>query len=189
VLTYDFEGKAYWNGERIPRVTEIIRLIAPRNWDVDDYFLHKGTLVHRIIQWKIEGSLDESSVDPLLKNYLGAYQQFTDDVFLFMTKKTEVSFYSPKYKFCGRADLLAMYGHYLSVFDLKSGSPHEGDRYQTAAYLFGLKDAGFPCWRAFDLYLKKNGKYSLVEQKNPTSLFNTFKLGLKKWREENGSIA
>lgn len=185
MITYNKHGHAFWFGKRVPRVTEIVRLIAPRNWDVDEYFLNKGKLVHRIVQWKTEGILDESSVDPLLKNYLGAYQQFTDDAPWFSTRKTELSFYSRKYGFAGRVDLYAMYLHYMSVFDIKSGQPHEGDQYQTAAYLFGLKDSGFPCWRAFDLYLNKRGNYKLIEQKNPTSLFLKFMDGIKKWKEAN----
>lgn len=185
MLTYNESGLAFWDGIRVPRVTEIVRLIAPRNWDVDEYFLRKGRLIHTIIQWKTEGCLDESSVDKQLMPYLGAYQQFADDAPFFRNPKMEISFYSRKYGFCGRADIYAQYSHYMSVFDLKSGQPHEGDQYQTAMYLFGLKDAGFPCWRAFDLYLNKRGKYRLIEQKNPSILFNKCLLELKKWRREN----
>ena len=184
MLTYNAQGYAYWNEKRVPRVSEIVRLIAPRGFDVDEYFLRKGTLIHRIIQWKIEGCLDLSSVALQLMAYLRAYQQFTDDAIGFKTHKTERSFYSKKYGFCGRADIYAEFNGYLSVIDIKSGQPHEGDQYQTAAYLFGLKDAGLPCWRAFDLYLNGKGTYRLIEQKNPTSLFQKFLGGVKQWQME-----
>ena len=184
MLTYDDKGRAYWDGGRVPRVTEIVRLIAPRSWDVEEYFLRKGRLIHTIIQWKTEGCLDESSVDSQLMPYLGAYQQFTDDAPFFKTIKTEVSFYSRKYGFCGRADLYANFKGYNSVVDIKSGQPHEGDQYQTAAYLFGLKDAGFPCWRAFDLYLNKKGTYKLTEQKRPSVLFAKFMQGVREWKPQ-----
>jgi hypothetical protein len=117
--------------------------------------------------------------------YLDAYKLFVSDNGSFLPIQTEVPFYSEKYGFCGRVDLRAHCGGYVSVVDLKSGQPHDGDRYQTAAYLFGLKDAGFPCWKAFDLYLTKRGKYKLIEQKNPTNLFLQFMGGVRKWREEN----
>ncbi len=185
MLKYNDQGQAFWNKERVPRTTEIVRLIAPRNWDVDEYFLRKGRLIHLICQWWLEKSLDESSVDPLLIPYLDALKHFMADLDIYPEGLgTEISFYSRKYGFCGRADLYLRIYNYLSVIDIKSGQPHEGDKYQTPAYLFGLKDAGFPCWRAFDLYLKKTGKYSLVEQKQPSILFNKFMQGVRQWQTE-----
>lgn len=184
-LTYNDQGHAFFKGERVARVTEIVRLIAPRSWDVDEYFLRKGRLIHTIIQWKEEGILDESSVDQNLIPYLNAYQDFSCNQLNWAPEMIEKQFYSKKYGFCGRVDIYVQFQGYMAVIDIKSGQPHEGDQYQTAAYLFGLKDAGFPCWRAFDLYLNKKGKYKLIEQKNPSSLFQIFLGGIKKWREAN----
>ncbi len=184
MLTYDEQGRAFWDGERIPRTTEICKVLAPRTWNVKEYSLNKGRIIHLITEYEDQGVLDDSSVDPILGGYLDGYRRFKVDT-NFIPTHTEYQFYNRKYKYSGRVDKYGPLFGYMSVVDVKSGAPHEADQYQAPAYLFGLKDNGFPCWRAWDLYLKATGTYSLVEVKSPTGLFMKFLEGLKKWREEN----
>lgn len=181
MIEYDDQGRAYFNGKRVPRTTEICALLAPRAWNVDEYSLHKGVLIHRITEWEDTGELDESSVDEQLAGYLAGYRQMKIDTG-FKVMETELQFYSKRWGYCGRADKYGELFSYFSVLDIKSGAPHDADKYQSAAYLFGLKDAGFKVWRAWDLYLKPTGKYRLEEQKRPSELFNTFLVGVKLWK-------
>lgn len=184
MITYDEKGRAFWNGERVPRTTEICAILAPRGWNVGEYYLNKGRIIHLITEYDDQGVLDEDTIDPALIGYFEAYRKMKVDTG-FKVIKTELKFYSKRYGYCGRVDKYGELFSYLSVLDIKSGAPHEADQYQSPAYLFGLKDNGFKAWRAWDLYLKTNGTYRLIEQKQPSILFNKFLGGIKKWGEEN----
>lgn len=187
MLTYDDQGRAFWNGGRVPRTTEICRLLAPR-WEADEYYLHKGRLIHLITEWKDSGELDESSVDPNLAGYLEAYRRFKK-VTGWRTLKTEISFFHRKYFYCGRADKYGDFNgrSWVWIIDVKSGQPHEADELQAPAYLFGLKSQGYDGGKCADLYLRENGTFRFVEVKNPTDKFLKFLTGVKKWGEQNGS--
>jgi hypothetical protein len=186
MITYDSEGRAYFNGERVPRTTEICALLAPRGFDPGPYYKHKGTLIHRITEWEDSGELDESTVDPSLQGYLDAYRRFKEEN-SFRIISREYKFFHPKYRYCGRVDI---YGYFYTrewnwTVDIKSGQPHESDLLQSPAYLFGMKADGHSASRCGDLYLRENGTYRFEEVKSPTEKFLRFLTGLKKWREEN----
>lgn len=188
MITYDDEGRAYWNGERVPRTTEICALLAPR-WPADEYYLRKGSLIHLITEWEDTGELDESSVDPNLQPYLEAYRRFKRST-NWHTTFTETKFFHEKYRYCGRADKIGQFGitartKWIWVIDIKSGTPHEADRLQAPAYLFGLKNHEIPVQRCGDLYLNSSSMFRFVEVKNPTEKFLRFLTGIKKWREMN----
>ena len=189
MLTYNEAGQAFWNGKRIPRTTEVCKLLAPRGWEVDEYYLRKGRIVHLILEWEDSGELDESTVDPNLKGYLQGYRKFKIDTG-WVPLYRETKFYSLKYGFCGRADAVGSFlkKRWIWCLDFKTGQPHESDLYQAPAYLFGLNGHLIKPQRCGDLYLQANGTYRLVEVKNPTDKFLKFLTGIKKWREEqNGS--
>jgi hypothetical protein len=191
MITYDSEGRAFWNGERVARTTEVCSFLAPRSWDAGEYYKHKGTLIHRITEWDDTGELDESTVDPNLQGYLEAYRKFKKET-SWRRLGAEIQFFHPVYKYCGRADRIGWFlrdrGKWNWVIDIKSGQPHKADLLQSPAYLFGLQ-AGqatiISIRKCGDLYLKSNGSYRFEEVKNVTAKFMTFLGGLKKWREEN----
>ena len=187
MLTYDDQGRACWNGERVPRTTEVCALLAPR-WLAGEYYLRKGTLIHRIAEWEDTGELDESSVDPALVGYLEAYRKFKAATG-WRTLASEQKFFHEKYLYCGRADRVGVFDtkKWVWTIDLKSGQPHEADKLQAPAYLFGLKSQGYDTQKCADLYLKANGSYRFVEVKNPTAKFLQFLTGIQKWREQNGN--
>jgi hypothetical protein len=156
---------------------------------VDEYYLRKGRLIHLITEWEDLGELDESTVDSKLQGYLDAYRKAKKELKMVpLTRETK--FYSHKYGYCGRADILAQLlpKSWIWVIDVKSGTPHKSDLYQAPAYLFGLKDTAswIPPNRCADLYLRSNGTYRFEEVKNPTEKFLKFLIGLKQWRKENG---
>ncbi len=183
MLTFDpIKHHYFWNGARVPSTTEICSILAPREWSIDEYYLEKGRLVHLITQWDDEDVLDESSVDANLGGYLRAYRKFRNDISFFPVH-IETLFYHPA-GFSGRPDRWGLLKS-NSVLDLKTGDKHDADKFQAAAYLFGMKAMGHKTERAWDLYLRKNGTYRLEEIKQPTKLFLEFCGGIKKWREEN----
>ena len=186
MITYDSQGRAYWNGKRVPRVTEICQLLAPRFY-TDEYYLRRGRLIHLVTQWDDSGELDESSVDPNLTGYLESYRKMKKEM-KWVPSVREFPFYSEKYGFCGRLDALGKFMQWKTwnwILDIKSGQPHESDNYQGPAYLFGSKGSGIEAQKCADLYLRADGTYRFREIKNPTGIFIQFLVGLKKWREEN----
>lgn len=186
MITHNEQGQAFWNGIRVPRTTEITKILAPRSWEVDEYYLRKGRLIHLITEWEDSQELDEDSVDPNLMPYLIAYREFKA-ITGWQPWRREVSFYHEKYEYCGRADAYGSFDthRWNWVIDIKSGSPHPSDLLQAPAYLFGLKSIGVPVEKCADLYLRKNGTYRFQEIYNPTKKFQEFLGGLRKWREEN----
>jgi CRISPR/Cas system-associated exonuclease Cas4 (RecB family) len=172
------------DGVRIPSVTDICRFLAPRSWEVDEYYLKRGRIIHRITEWSDQGVLDETSVDKSLDGYLGAWQEFCNHTG-FKRDHIEEIFIHHKYRYGMRIDGHGMMGKYPSVCDIKTGVPHESDLLQVPAYLFGLKENKIPTEKCFDVYLRSNGTYRLEEVKNPTNLFLKFLTGIPKWREAN----
>lgn len=184
MLTLDDQHR-YWMDEvRIPSVTEICRFLAPRSWEVDEYYLQRGRIIHRITEYSDQGVLDETSVDKSLNGYLGAWQEFCNHTG-FKRDHIEEKFYHPKYRYGMRIDGHGMMGKYPAVCDIKTGIPTPSDLLQGPAYLFGLKANGIPTEKAFDVYLRSNGTWRLEEIKDCTARFLTFLGGLKKWREKN----
>jgi len=185
-LVYDSNGRAFFNGERIPRTTQICALLAPR-WPAHAYYLRKGKLIHLITEWEDSEELDESSVDPNLFGYLEAYRSFKR-ITRWKTLQSEISFFHEKYRYCGRADKIGFFDSKWNwVIDIKSGQPHESDKLQAPAYLFGLKSQGEKVERCGDVYLGSDGTFKFVEVCDPTERFLKFLAGLKKWRENGNS--
>lgn len=184
MVTFDETNHFYfWNGARIPGTTEICKILAPRSFPVETYYLKRGEIIHRITEWSDQGILEPSSVDPSLDGYLGAWQEFCNHTG-FKRDHIEKYFVHPKYLYGMRIDGHGMLFGYPSVCDIKTGQPHESDLLQCPAYLFGLRANGILTERAFDVYLKSNGKYRLEEIKRPTEKFLTFLGGLKQWEME-----
>ena len=181
MLTIDDQHQYFWEGARVPGTTEVCAVLAPR-WNVGEYYLNKGGIIHLITDYEDHKELLEESVDPLLAGYLAGYRNFKA-VTGFKVHKTELQFYNRKYAYAGRVDKYGELFNYMGVLDVKSGAPHEADTYQAPAYLFGLKDNKIPCWRAWDLYLRSNGTYRLEEVKNATHRFMEFLGGIKLWQQ------
>ncbi len=187
MLIIDDQHRYFWNERRVPSVTQVIRLLAPRTFEVDDYYKNRGIIIHTICHWEDTNELDESSVDELLIGWLRAWRKFKSDTGFIITR-AEHSLYHPKYGYAGRIDRYGMLNESLVVVDLKTGQPHPSDLLQAPSYLFLLRANKIKCEKAFDLYLKSNGKYRLEEVKNPTEKFLQFQNGIKKWRENNGNM-
>jgi hypothetical protein len=185
MLTYDDQGRAFWNGERIPRVTEICSLLAPRYF-TDEYFLNRGRIIHQITEWEDTGELDESTVDLNLSGYLEAYRAFKQATG-WKTLLSEIKFFHEKYRYCGRADRIGFFHNpkWKWTLDIKSGQSHEADELQAPAYLFGLRSSGSLTQKCGDLYLRPNRTYRFSEVKNPTEKFLKFLTGLKEWKRLN----
>ncbi len=157
-IQFDEKAHKYLvDGCEFPSVTTILRDLGFVNVDFfTDYGRARGKLVHRIIHWHIEGTLDPSTVDPALQGYLDAWTRFESETG-FVSTETEKPLGSVLHRFCGTPDYIGMLNKGESIIDCKTGSVSPWTGLQLAAYEIL---AGRPMKR-FALALKEDGKYSL----------------------------
>lgn len=114
----------------MPRVTEIVRTVAPA-WQCDEWYLQRGTACHLAIALMLKGQLDWASVDPIIEGRVRAVQRFVKDVDatpLFIESKITGSGYE------GTPDLVALIGGFRCVVDWKGGAIQPAAQLQLAAY-------------------------------------------------------
>lgn len=163
-----------WTG--VPSVTTILKDMGFVDASFfTDYARERGTLVHRIIHWYCEGTLDECTIDDVLLPYFNAWLAFETDTG-FISTETERPLASDLWRFAGTPDHIGMLNGRESVIDAKTGAiyPHVG--LQLAAYEVL---AGRPL-RRFGLQLKEDGRYSLKEFKDRQDA-QIFKAALACW--------
>lgn len=174
-------------GVQIPSVTQVL----PYNYrGNNEDAKQKGSYVHRMIEFKAKGVLDEETLDPQLKPYLEAYKRLLNE-----------------YRLTG-------------VMDIKSGSPHPCTELQLAGYRLladeGIPihpDLVYPCLevafyhpqyrfagtidilaeghQAMAVYLKDNGKYQVQDHtkdlRKNKQIFLSF-LTTFIWKKERGLL-
>jgi len=141
------------NGIVLPSVTQVIR---DNRLSSDFAFVSAadmemawqlGHAVHVATHYNDEGTLDGATVDPIVRPYLKAWQQFVADRRIrFVALEQRVA--DSVYQFCGTVDRIGVLidnptaGELL--IDLKTGSPAAaGANYQTAAYAHLVRS--LPC--------------------------------------------
>lgn len=183
------------NGRIYPGVTSIIQSVgltpdfSKIPPEVLDYKRMLGTEVHKIIDLDLLDNLGE--YDPVLEPYVNAWRQFREDMKIRLIE-TETPFFSAKYGYCGKLDLLAEFnGKETGLFDFKTTSVISMMSVgpQLAAY-----DAGYREWKGmtkskpykrFAVQLKGNGKYKLYPCENPNDL-NVFLYAVQIYHFKEG---
>ena len=98
---------------------------------------HRGSTVHKALEYKVQGILDEESIDPKIQGYLDAYHRFVDEAG-FECLEVERSVWSPTHRFAGTLDQFGtLKGDYTAIVDTKTGAL----QWQTATQLTGYDDA------------------------------------------------
>lgn len=144
-LAFEEQGHIYMlNGVVLPSVTQVIR-----DNRLSSDFAHVsaadleiarqlGQAVHIATHYNDEGTLDDASIDAVVRPYLNAWRQFVAERRLqFVALEQRVA--DPVYQFCGTVDRLAVLADNPAagelLIDLKTGNPAAaGANYQTAAY-------------------------------------------------------
>ena len=128
-LTFDQEKHLYYlDGRPIPGVTQVIRYFIPA-WRCDPWYLERGKAVHAAIALHIQGTLDESTIDPQIKGRVDALKRCLLDC-LMDPFKSEWMMASERYRFAGTLDCVT-YGGF--VVDWK-GSIDLASKVQLGAY-------------------------------------------------------
>jgi hypothetical protein len=165
-FTFDESTHTYTleNGVVLPSVTTVLKAEGYYG-DAVKYFTEfsrdRGTYVHKIVQYHLEGCLDVDSIDAALMGYYEAWLKFECES-TFKPTIIETSMVSDRIGFAGTPDLIGTFSNHESIIDIKSGIVGPVVGLQTAAYeILYSKRA-----KRFSLQLKSNGNYSLMEYTN-----------------------
>lgn len=184
-LAFDPEKHEYRLGERrLVSVTQALSLVDDRR--KDPYFLQRGRFIHLACELWDKGELSEETLDSAILPRLEAWKSFRADTG-FTPRLIEQRLFHPIYLYGMTLDRQGPLNGADVLIDIKS-SPAPVDVLQNAAYWAGLmaQDPPIPTKKAFDVYLKDNGKYSLVETKFLRRDFLTFLaiLTAYRWKEK-----
>jgi|ERR1700761_63512 len=109
MLTFDPEKHHYfWNGKRVPGVNEIIKTVGlGRNYEsVDSFYRDRGIATHKAIQLYLKGTLDESTLDPVIVPYFNQAKTCIDKNLKGTKYEAEVMKYSEFHEYAGTLDLV-----------------------------------------------------------------------------------
>lgn len=153
------------NGDQVwPSVTQTLvdGGFIDRTW-FTEYACNRGTLIHRIIQWHLEGCLDIDTIDPALLPYYAAWLKFEQD-----TGYQAIEIEKPRineiWKFGGIPDNIGVLNGHSIILDIKSGALMPATQLQLAGYrsLIGNPTVS----KRFALQLTNAGKFKLTEFKD-----------------------
>lgn len=177
------------DGVVMPSVSQIIKPLAgldrvPQN--MLQVAQMRGTYVHKCIEWLIDGTLDESSVDAGLMPYVDAFRRFRDHHAFRPIAQECITTHVPLW-YAGRIDLLAEMGGDLWLIDYKtSNGQHAHYGCQLAGYDFALRSNGVHVARRACLYLSQDGSWALREYNEDSHLRGFLAcLGIRQWRAEH----
>ena len=150
----------------------------------DPWYLLRGQYVHKATELYDKNELDESTVDERITPYFNGYLKFRKDTG-FEPIYIEQPLFHPQYFYAGKLDRIGPIHDHHVLIDLKSGAKVKVDELQGAAYWELCRANNIPIKKVFDLYLRDDGNYSLVEIEKPKLLLPIFLAALKcvQWRE------
>lgn len=185
MLTFDEATHTYRYGDVVvPNVTRILDPLT--DWsrirpDVLERKRQIGTAVHKACELDDLGTLDDESVDPLIRGYLNAYRKFTREMRPQWYAIEERLFHN-MHQYAGTLD---RYGTVLdeeSLVDIKSGDHLKVHHLQLSAYRGAYKPATNNCKRA-TLHLNADGTYKYrVDTTDHARNMAVFLSALNLWR-------
>jgi hypothetical protein len=183
-LTIDESTHRYsLDGRRLIGVTEALSILDDR-WKVDSFYLERGRLIHLATEYYDRDELDESTVDDRIRPYFEAYVKFKKDTG-FEPYWIEHKLYHPQYFYAGKLDRIGLLNFRHALIDLKSGAKAKIDGLQAVSYRELARVNNIKVDKQFDLYLRDDGNYSLVEVEKPRLLLPVFLacLTVTRWKE------
>jgi len=107
-LTFAEENHEYlWDGKQVPSVTGILRAVGLSKdfGGIADFYKERGQAVHKAIELFLKGTLDETTIDPVLIPYWEGFKRYWEK---HKEKPTfiETPQYCEEYGFAGTADLV-----------------------------------------------------------------------------------
>lgn len=168
-----------------PHVTDVLARAGLVNTDwFKEYDLSRGSALHKATEYLDEGTLDWSTVDPIILGRLRQYQRFKDEVRPAIGP-IEKHVEHHAYHYQGTLDRLVSINDRLGVLDIKGPSMSPWQGVQVAAYAAACPVDGVRLAR-WTLHLSDEN-YRLVEHKDRND-FEVFKaaLTLCAFKEKHG---
>lgn len=192
-LRFDESTHTYYlDGSRLPSVTQVLEDVRISDYseipqDVREAALERGRIVHLATQYDDLGILDESTIDPRILGYIGAWRRFRADTG-FVPDLVEHRGYSLAYRYAGTLDRLGKWPgrHGRHLVDIKTGTAPWWVRIQTAAYAAFL-DAPMAIAR-YAVELHEDSTYSVTAAgRNWHEDFNVFLSALNIWHTKRAN--
>lgn len=120
MLSFDPEAHVYSvDGVVFPSVTQIVSRVIPRQHYADDWYLRRGSMVHKAVAMLLHGVLDMHSLDPRILGYVNAAAKaisenagdFANDM------EVEMARHHPVLRYAGTYDFLFL----TNLWDWKTG--------------------------------------------------------------------
>jgi hypothetical protein len=169
MLELDQENHIYYfNGVKMPSVTQILQAVGMMNvFAYDEFAKKRGSAIHKATEYFDEGDLDEDSISQLVRPYLEAWKTFRKDTG-FEPLEIEKSGCDPILGVAGTWDRFGMLNGCLTIEETKSGTIPRYTAIQTAFYKiikkYELKE-DVPINR-IGVELRPNATYRVEEFKN-----------------------
>jgi len=189
ILTLDENHVYHVDSRPVPiSVTGLLKFagLIDDTW-FTEYARQRGKLTHLAIKYHNDGELDESSLDPAIEPYFGAYVKFLVDSG-FVVTGSEIPVYSEEWDYAGTQDLEGFFLRSPDIpcsADTKTGKVQDWTQDQISLY----DRARGVYRRRFALELHRNGRYKIIMYdwwQNKQADARTLQL-LKRWREEHGT--
>lgn len=193
MINFDEASHTYTvDGMAVPSVTTILGVFdrglerVPR--EVLDEKAALGKAVHRACEYHDLGTLDESTVHPMVLPYLEQWLRFRAEV-RFDIEANERVLFNALHGYIGTADRIIRLESARSVLDIKTGMQRPWHALQTAGYAAAAeKYDPEPVTRRFSLHLTPT-TYRLIEhrERNDRPTFMGA-VALYHWLKRNGEI-
>ena len=177
-LRFDPEKHIYTLGDRrLPSVTEIVNSVCGVEYYADEFYLNKGSQVHKCIALYLGGRLDDSSVDLRIRGRVDQAKKVIRELRI-NPSLIEVSMAHPVLGYAGTPDLLA--GNVL--IDWKSSHTKEGG-VQAGGYVELLEANKYSVKECYEIVLEDD-RYIVFEHqpKRSRRLFLAAKI-IYDWRQ------
>lgn len=156
MFVYDGQKHLYLLGSRtLPSVTQIVSSAYGIQHYADDFYLHKGSMLHKAISLLLQGVLDESSVDDRIKGKLEGAKKAVKELSL-VPKVIETPMYHKVLMCAGTPDMLTK--DYILV-DWKSSASPLTSPPQLGGYAEILESNGFKVKTCYEITLSDAGTY------------------------------
>lgn len=155
IFNFDEKEHAYTlNGRRFPSVTEIVNDVFGISHSASDFYMHKGSMLHKAISLYLQGVLDETTVDERIKGKLEGAKKAIKE-FQLNPLVIETPMYHKILMYAGTPDLLTSD---FIIVDWKS-SHSENSEIQQGGYFDLLEHNKYKVKKGYEIVLTEEGKY------------------------------
>jgi len=160
MANFRFEEKEHiytLDDRRLPTVTEIVNSVYGLEYTADEFYMHKGSMLHKAVSFYLQGVLDESTVDERIRGKLEGAKKAIRELQL-KPLVVEVPMYHKILMYAGTADVLTVDS---ILADWKS-SHSKNNMIQLGGYYELLENNGYKVKQGMEIVLTEDGNYKMT---------------------------